>query len=164
MLFRSARDKPLEVLAGSTLRHGESLADRIEYTIWQRRTLRGAGTCSSQACPVHFNGEVLYARRSRVEIPGPAVAAAPAEAPAASPSSPADAAKAAVAAVRNAFGIGQIKRTLRSGDGGTDVRRLQDALRARGQKVNTDGRYGRSTVTAVRDFQRKSRQIGRAHV
>ena len=97
-----ARDKPLEVLAGSTLRHGESLADRIEYTIWQRRTLRGAGTCSSQACPVHFNGEVLYARRSRVEIPGPAVAAAPAEAPAASRNTG--------AGVRNSTARGRLRR------------------------------------------------------
>ncbi len=134
-----ARDKLIEIKAGSTLRNGEGLADRIEYTIWQTRTLKGAGTCSSQACPVHFNGEVLFARRSRVTVVDPSAAAQ----------------AAAVTAVRAAAVGGQIKTTLRRGDKGSDVRRLQDILKRKGLRVDIDGRYGKSTLAAVRDFQRK---------
>lgn len=129
-----ARDKPLEISPGSTLRRGEGLGDRIEYTIWQRQTLKGAGTCSSQACPVHFNNEVLFARRSRVVVP-------------------ASAESVAVDAVKATAQAGTIKRTLRRGDRGAEVRRLQDSLRRAGFRVDVDGRLGRGTVGAIRRFQ-----------
>jgi hypothetical protein len=129
-----ARDKPLEISPGSTLRRGEGLGDRIEFTIWQRQRLRGAGTCSSQACPVHFNNEVLFARRSRVSVP-------------------ASAESIAADAVTTTAQASTIKRTLRRGDRGAEVRRLQDSLRRAGFRVDVDGRLGRGTVGALRKFQ-----------
>lgn len=47
-------------------------------------------------------------------------------------------------------------RTLRRGDDGNDVRVLQEALNKKGAKLEVDGKFGRGTEAAVRDFQRKS--------
>jgi peptidoglycan hydrolase-like protein with peptidoglycan-binding domain len=45
-------------------------------------------------------------------------------------------------------------RALRAGASGTDVRELQKALRKAGFSVKVDGRFGSSTVRAVKRFQR----------
>ena len=45
-------------------------------------------------------------------------------------------------------------RALRAGASGTDVRELQKALRRAGFSVKVDGRFGSSTVRAVKRFQR----------
>ena len=39
---------------------------------------------------------------------------------------------------------------------GEGVRRLQDALNARGANLEVDGKYGRSTTDAIRDFQKEN--------
>ncbi len=43
--------------------------------------------------------------------------------------------------------------TLRPGDEGADVRRLQEALRRLNYNVAVDGKYGPATVRAVQEFQ-----------
>ena len=59
------------------------------------------------------------------------------------------------------FGPGQappayeFTRTLRRGDEGEDVRQLQQLLSEMGYDLTIDGKYGRGTEQAVRDFQRQ---------
>jgi peptidoglycan hydrolase-like protein with peptidoglycan-binding domain len=48
-------------------------------------------------------------------------------------------------------------RALRAGAAGTDVRELQRALRKAGFPVKVDGQFGRSTIRAVKRFQRAAR-------
>jgi peptidoglycan hydrolase-like protein with peptidoglycan-binding domain len=62
------------------------------------------------------------------------------------------AAPAAVAKRPNGAHLGD--RALRAGASGTDVRELQKALRKAGFSVKVDGRFGSSTVRAVKRFQR----------
>ncbi|HEX2102966.1 MAG TPA: peptidoglycan-binding protein [Solirubrobacteraceae bacterium] len=59
---------------------------------------------------------------------------------------------AAVAKRQNPTPLGD--RALRAGAVGTDVRELQKALRKAGFSVKVDGRFGPSTVRAVKRFQR----------
>lgn len=47
-------------------------------------------------------------------------------------------------------------RTLQRGDEGNDVRTLQEALNKKGANVTVDGKFGKGTEAAVKDFQRKS--------
>ena len=66
----NTKDVALEVSAGSVLRRGERLLDPLVATIWTKMTFKGAGPCSADACPLNFNGETVYARRSRVTLVG----------------------------------------------------------------------------------------------
>jgi Putative peptidoglycan binding domain len=121
------RDIVYSMAAGTNLRRGERLVDRFVVTFWERTDIKGAGRCSAEACPVSFNGETLYARRSRLELKG-------------TPKLPP-----------------RITRTLRRGDQGPDVKILQDALKDAGFTISSDGNFGRGTEQAVRDYQAKQR-------
>ncbi len=121
------RDIVYSMAAGTNLRRGERLVDRFVVTFWERTEIKGAGRCSAEACPVTFNGETLYARRSRLELKD-------------TPKLPP-----------------KVTRTLRRGDQGPDVKILQDALKDAGFNISSDGNFGRGTEQAVRDFQAKVR-------
>jgi hypothetical protein len=134
----NAKDIALEVSAGSVLRRGERLLDPLVATIWTKMTFKGAGPCSADACPLNFNGETVYARRSRVTLVG-------------------------VADTGSASGSGSTGTTqadpakLQRGDQGERVRKLQEALNRGGATIVVDGNYGRGTVAAVEDYQRKNK-------
>ncbi len=117
---------------GSNLRLGDSLTSRIVVTLWQGGQFKGVGTCSQTSCPIAYDGQNLFARRSRLKLPG-------------------------------GFGIvgsggsgatTTITRTLRRGDSGNDVMRLQEALNRAGAAITVDRTYGRGTRRAVETFQR----------
>jgi Putative peptidoglycan binding domain len=118
---------------GSNLRVGDSLTSRIVVTLWQGAQLKGAGTCSQTSCPVAYDGQNLFARRTRLKLPGGAV-----------PIIGGGASGSPVA----------ITRTLRRGDEGNDVMRLQEALNRSGAAITIDRTYGRGTRRAVETFQR----------
>jgi Putative peptidoglycan binding domain len=137
----NAKDIGLEVSAGSQLRRGERLLDPLVATIWTKMTFKGAGPCSADACPLNFNGETVYARRSRVTLVG-------------------------VADTGGSSGSGSTGSTgttqtdpakLQRGDQGERVRKLQEALNKGGATLVVDGNYGRGTVAAVEDYQRKNK-------
>lgn len=127
------RDTTYQVLAGSNLRLGDSFTSGIAITLWQGGSVRGNGTCSQQSCPVVYNSQNLFARRSRLRL-----------ASAITPSGP------------NAT---PITTTLRRGDQGDTVKRLQDALNRNGASVTIDGNYGRGTRSAVSAYQ-KTKGLG----
>ncbi|MCA9797582.1 MAG: peptidoglycan-binding protein, partial [Candidatus Eremiobacteraeota bacterium] len=52
------------------------------------------------------------------------------------------------------LGLGKNER-LRSGGDGPKVERLQEMLNRGGAKLDTDGKFGKNTAQAVRDFQKK---------
>jgi hypothetical protein len=120
---------------GSNLRTGDSLTSRIAVTLWQGAQLKGVGTCSQSSCPVAYDGQNLFARRSRLRLPstlGNVGSGTP-----------------------GALGAtGTITRTLRRGDEGNDVMRLQEALNRAGAAITIDRNYGRGTRAAVETFQR----------
>jgi Putative peptidoglycan binding domain len=120
---------------GSNLRLGDSLTSRIAVTLWQGAQLKGVGTCSQTSCPVAYDGQNLFARRTRLKLPG----------------------------VPGSFigsgsgtstSTGAITRTLRRGDDGSDVMRLQEALNRAGASLTIDRTYGRGTRAAVEAYQR----------
>lgn len=134
-----------EMSGGTTLRRGEKLLDTLAYTVWQRATAKGAGRCTAGACPVTFNGETVFARSSRlIVVSGPEATASPG----------------VIGRIGDAIGRvrdgGAVeRRRLERGDSGEDVRRLQEALIRDGARITADGSYGRGTVNAVQDFQRR---------
>ena len=106
---------------------GDNFTSPLAYTLWQGGDIKGNGICSQQSCPVSFNNQSLYARRSRLQLPGGALL----------PTGPG----------------GQINQTLRRGDSGPDVSRLQDALNRNGASLTVDGNYGSGTESAVLRYQ-----------
>ncbi len=120
------KDATYQIIPGSNLRLGDSLTSGIAVTLWQGGTVKGNGTCSQQSCPVVYNSQNLFARRSRVRLPG---AAQP----------------------PNGTGIGE---TLRRGDQNDSVRRLQEALNRNGASLTADGNFGSGTKAAVEKYQR----------
>jgi Putative peptidoglycan binding domain len=120
---------------GSNLRLADSLTSRIVVTLWQGAQLKGVGTCSQSSCPVAYDGQNLFARRSRLRLPG------------------------SFGSVGSGGGSGAtstsaITRTLRRGDEGNDVMRLQEALNRAGASITIDRNFGRGTRAAVETFQR----------
>jgi hypothetical protein len=121
--------KTVFIIPLSWLRYGEGLVSR-PYTFTRNALeVKGRGKCSDAACPVVVSGVEVFARRTRVDLAKPPVTA---ERPIAT------------------------ERTLRRGDEGEDVKRVQQALVKAGYKVEVDGKYGRGTMAAVREFQKKS--------
>ncbi len=118
-----------QITPGSNLRIGDTLTSRVVVTLWQGGQVKGAGTCSQASCPVAYDGQNLYARRSRLRLPG------------------------TVTPGGGGSG-GVIARTLRRGDSGDDVLRLQEALNRNGAAIVIDRNFGRGTRTAVQTFQR----------
>lgn len=111
----------------SWLRYGEGLLSKPHTFARQAMELKGRGKCTDVACPVVLSGVDVFARRTRLDLVKPA-AAQPL----------------------------LTERTLRVGDEGEDVKRVQQALVKAGHKVEVDGKYGRGTAAAVREFQKKS--------
>lgn len=120
------------MLAGSQLRSGDKLTDALLYSVWKVVQVKGTGPCSAAACPVQFNGETVYARRTRLAMSDGT----------ASPSTPTTPG-------------GVTKRRLERGDNGEDVRKLQEALNKEGAGLTVDSNYGRGTVAAVTAYQQK---------
>jgi Putative peptidoglycan binding domain len=132
-----------EILPGSQLRSGDSLLSAIVFTMKPGDVVRSNGACTQFVCPVTFNNQNLFARRSRLRLPDGTVL--PPKAP-----TVASTIKDKVTAV---FG-GQIKKTLRRGDQGADVMRLQEALNKTGAQLTVDKNYGRGTRDAVMAYQK----------
>ncbi len=128
-----------QILRGSNLRRGDGLTSPIAVTLWAGGNVNGNGRCTEQSCPVLYNGQSLFARRSRVRALG--------FIPPAQPGQP--------GAGQGGYTGPAITRTLRRGDSGEEVRALQDALNRAGASIIVDGNYGRGTVAAVEDFQRR---------
>jgi Putative peptidoglycan binding domain len=120
------------ITPGSILRVGDRLTSRIVVTMWQGGQIKGVGTCSQDACPVLYDGQNLFARRSRLRLPGGSTAGTSG----------------------SQGSSGAISRTLRRGDQGDDVLRLQDALNRSGATITVDRNFGRGTRSAVESFQR----------
>lgn len=120
------KDATYQISAGSMLRTGPRFTDSLAYTVWQPTSVKGNGKCTEDACPISFNAQNLFARRSRLRL---------------GPGGPTP-------------GTGQIAVTLRRGDSGPDVRRLQEALNKNGATLTVDANYGRGTVAAVEAFQK----------
>ncbi len=130
----NVRDVPLEISAGSVLRRGDRLTDALVATVWTRVSVKGSGTCSAGACPVLFNGEEVFARRTRVTMVGKV---------------------GTNDTTGNRGGSSSEARKFRRGDQGDDVRRLQEALIRDGATLTPDGNFGRGTEAAVSDYQRR---------
>ena len=124
-----------QILRGSNLRRGDRLSDPIAVTLWAGGDVKGTGRCSEQSCPVVYNGQNLYARRTRVRVAGIVVPPQPNQ--------------------PGGYTGPAINRTLRRGDNGDDVRALQEALNRNGASLTADGNYGSGTASAVQDFQRR---------
>jgi Putative peptidoglycan binding domain len=124
------KDTTYQITPGSNLRLGDSFTSGIAVTLWQGGTVKGSGTCSQNSCPVVYNSQNLFARRSRLRL-GTGVVA-----PVQSPSGPV------------------ISETLRRGDQNDNVRRLQEALNRNGATLTADGNFGRGTKAAVESYQR----------
>ena len=123
------KDTTYQIIPGSNLRLGDSFTSGIAVTLWQGGSVKSTGTCSQQSCPVIYNSQNLFARRSRLRLSsggggGPL------------PNGPA------------------ITDTLRRGDQNENVRRLQEALNRNGASLTADGNFGRGTMTAVESYQR----------
>ncbi len=119
------RDATYQIMPGSNLRRGDGLTSGIVITLWQGGTLKGNGPCTQQSCPVAYNTQNLFARRSRLRL-----------------------------GTGGGTGGGAITETLRRGDQGENVRRLQEILNKSGATLTADGNYGRGTEAAVATFQR----------
>ena len=110
----------------SILRYNESLFAK-PYTL-TRVTLEvaGRGRCNDGWCPLTHNKVALFARRTHIDLGRPQ------------------------------SGIVVSDRTLRRGDTGEDVRAIQEVLNKNGARLVVDGVYGRGTIAAVVDFQRRN--------
>ena len=118
--------KPVFLRKLSVLRYTDSFVGRI-YTL-TRVTLQveGRGVCTDGWCPLMHNKVELFARRSHIDLDRP-----PGE-------------------------DVVTERTLKRGDEGDDVRIIQEVLAKKGAPITPDGKYGRSTETAVKDFQSRN--------
>lgn len=116
--------KTLYLAPNARLRYGKSLLSRVYSNSASTLELKGDGVCTTFNCPVCHNNISLFARRVRLDIDRPASGTIFAE------------------------------RTLRLGDDGDDVRRVQEALVQKGYKLTLDGKFGPAMQDAVRDFQR----------
>ena len=121
------KDKTYQVIPGSNLRLGDNLTSGIVVTLWQGGSVKGTGTCTQQSCPVVYDSKNLFARRSRLRLGG---------------------------SDSGGGSNNPITETLRRGDQGDNVRRLQEALNRNGASITVDSNYGRGTKTAVETFQR----------
>ena len=119
-------DSVVRLSSGSWLRYSDSPVGRIHSTTSSAMELKGWGSCRTTFCPVKFNGIELWAQRSRLDLIRP-----------------------------SATSTFSRDRTLRLDDSGDDVRAAQNALILAGYKITANGKYGRSTQGAVRNFQRK---------
>ena len=122
------KGKTYRVLPGSNLRKGDTLTSGVVVTLWQGGTIVGSGPCTQQSCPVTYNTQELFARRSRLRIDG-----GPVPTPGA---------------------CGTISRRLERGADGDDVKRMQEALNRNGAAITADGNFGRGTEAAVTSFQK----------
>ena len=129
--------KPVFLRPLSILRFNESLLAK-PYTL-TRVTLEviGRGRCNDAWCPLTHNNVPLFARRTHIDLGRPQT------------------------------GIVVSERTLRRGDSGADVKAIQEILNKKGAQLVVDGVYGRGTIAAVMDFQRKNGlladgEVGRA--
>lgn len=124
--------KVVYLVPGGALRSGPNLTDKVLFRATDRTRLTGAEpACTNWNCVVIFDNQPVFARRSRLDVSdrsGQAVAPSP------RPDGP--------------------REKLVRGDEGDDVRVVQEALIKKGYNIAVDGRYGRSTEEAVRDFQR----------
>jgi hypothetical protein len=140
----NGRDASYELSAGSQLRSGERLTDRLLFSVWERTVVKGTGSCTATACPVTFNGQEVFARRTRltmVDANAPRTGTGPAV---------------TGARGRNADRYPAGWSRLQRGDNGDKVRELQERLVKDGARgLTPDGRFGRSTDAAVRDLQRR---------
>lgn len=133
-----------DIQPGSILRRGEGFLSGVVTTIGRDTSVQGDGTCSQAACPVLYNGEHVFARRTRLSLrTGPANSAASGNGTAVKP----------IIGGGVTF-QGKIDHTLRRGDKGEDVLHLQEALNKFGAGMTIDRNYGRGTREAVRNFQR----------
>jgi Putative peptidoglycan binding domain len=143
------RNASYELSAGSTLRVGDRLTDRLLVTVWQRTTVKGSGTCSANACPIMYNGEEMFARRSRLTL--------------VSASSDGNRGNRTTGDDRNRdrstsdnrYPSGWVR--LQRGDRGDKVKQLQELLVRDGARLKPDGTFGRTTEAAIRDVQRRRR-------
>ena len=129
--------KPVFLRPLSLLRFNESLLAK-PYTL-TRVTLEviGRGRCNDGWCPLTHNNVALFARRTHIDLGRPQ------------------------------SGIVVSERTLRRGDTGEDVKAIQEILNKKGARLVADGVYGRGTIAAVVDFQRRNGlladgEVGRA--
>ena len=109
------------------LRYNDSLLSRVYTTTKATLELKGRGVCRTFLCPVTHNSVELWARRTRLDLARPLEST-----------------------------VILRERTLRRGDNGDDVRAAQQALILAGYGLTADGKYGRGTERAVKEFQRKS--------
>lgn len=126
---RSGEDiagKKVYLAPSAALRYGASLLSRVYTRTGSVLELQGTGPCTTFNCPVTHNGIALYARRVRLDVVPPPQAQITPE------------------------------RTLRRGDEGEDVRRLQETLISKGYRVTADGKFGQGTEDAVIAFQRSA--------
>jgi hypothetical protein len=162
------RDRQYEVPAGTVLRSGDRLTDRMLVTIWQRTTVTGAGRCNQGACPVIFNGQDMYARRSRLSIVDGNSSRDPRRDNVRDDPPRADDNRRADDTRRDARGDDRARSKsdnrypegwarLQRGDQGENVKRLQELLNREGARLNTNGTFDQSTLNAVREFQRRKR-------
>ncbi len=150
------KDATYKIMIGSNLRTGEKLSDKIVVTLWQGGALKGTGRCTDQACPVAYNGQDVWARRSRLTLLQPGAGGVPV---ASAKPSLKEVIKEKVENIVGKPASGgqatQITRILRLGDEGDDVRYLQEMLNSKfGTRLAVDGRYGRGTKAAVAEIQR----------
>lgn len=118
--------KPVFLRPLSVLRYNESFLAK-PYTL-TRVTLEviGRGRCNDGWCPLTHNNVALFARRNNIDLSRPQT------------------------------GTVVTERTLRRGDTGEDVRAIQEVLVKKGAQIAIDGVYGRGTIAAVIDFQRRN--------
>lgn len=137
----NGKDATYELSGGSQLRAGDRLLDRLIFTVWERTTVKGTGTCNQGACPITFNGQEVFARRTRLSIISGG-------------SSPPTSGSGGTSAGGDRYPAGWSR--LQRGSSGDKVRELQDLLIKEGAKgLTADGRFGRGTEAAIRDLQRR---------
>jgi hypothetical protein len=146
--------------AGAALRSGPNLYDPVVIRPTQWLPIQAAEACDRWNCRVWYDlatKQVVYARRSRVELdrpsgvtigsdgkpivaaPPPGTGTGPGKSPGTGPGyvpPPGERAK------------------LVRGDEGADVSAVQELLVRRGYQIKVDGKYGPATEEAVRQFQR----------
>jgi hypothetical protein len=117
--------KTLYLRPNSWLRYSDSILSRVYTENKSTLEVKGAGSCKILLCPVMHAGVALWARRTHLDL------------------------------VKPTAGIVLTDRTLRRGDEGDDVKLAQQALTKAGFATEVDGKFGRGTERAVREFQRK---------